>query len=142
MSATHIFTSAAGAKGKCDVCGKTRNVKAHKAVAATVEEVRAGAGDAKVADAMEQAGIAVAPARETVSTWVGRKLSELAEADEVVGPLFKAAKPNKAGDRTVRVNRAQSDALAALATSLEASGGALSYSARTLRGRLDAAWNA
>ena len=68
--------------------------------------------------------------------------AQAAEADDVVGPLFKAAKPNKAGDRTIRVTWAESEALAAVATALEGSGGALAYSARTLRGRLDAAWDA
>lgn len=156
MTATtaHIFTSAAGAKGKCDVCGKTRNVKAHKE-AATVAEVRdemlpaasAAADDAEVADAMEAAGIEVAeakPAKETISVWVGRKIAEMAKAQKrgSLGAKFRAVTPTKAGDHTVRLNRAEADALAALATQVENQGGMMALSGRTLRSRLDAAWNA
>lgn len=115
----HPFTPTAGAKSPCTVCGKTRSAKAHRPV-----EVAPPADD------------------KTVSTWVGRKLSELAEGDKVVGAKFKAATPTKAGDRTVRLTRAESDALAAIATEVENQGGMMALSGRTLRARLDAAWNA
>lgn len=156
MTATtaHIFTSAAGAKGKCDVCGKTRNVKAHE-VATTVAEARdemlpaasAAADDAEVADAMEAAGIEVAdaePDKDTVSVWVGRKIAEMAKAQKKgsLGAKFRAVTPSKAGDHTVRLSKAESEALAALATQVENQGGMMALSGRTLRARLDAAWNA
>ncbi|TFV78373.1 hypothetical protein E4P39_03925 [Blastococcus sp. CT_GayMR19] len=89
-----------------------------------------------------------APAKKadepTVSVWVGRKIAEMAKAQKrgSLGAKFRAVTPSKAGDHTVRLNKAESEALAALATEVENQGGMMALSGRTLRARLDAAWNA
>jgi len=162
MTATtaHIFASAAGAKGKCDVCGKTRNVKAHKTT--TVAEVRdemlpaasAAADDAEVADAMEAAGIEVAPAKKapakkaapakaeepTISVWVGKKIAEMVKAQKrgTLGAKLRDCTPSRAGDHTVRLNRAEADKLRELAAKVEGeSSGMMALSARTLQARIE-----
>lgn len=90
----------------------------------------------------------VTPAKKadepTVSVWVGRKIAEMAKAQKrgSLGAKFRAVTPSKAGDHTVRLTRAESEALAALATEVENQGGMMALSGRTLRARLDAAWNA
>jgi hypothetical protein len=132
-------------------------------------DVSANVDDAEVADALESAGITVAkpaakkapakkaatkaapakaPAKKadepTVSVWVGRKIAEMAKAQKrgSLGAKFRAVTPSKAGDHTVRLNKAESEALAELATKVENQGGMMALSGRTLRARLDAAWNA
>ncbi|MFQ1000475.1 hypothetical protein [Modestobacter sp. SSW1-42] len=129
---------------------------------ATVDEVRAemlpdasaAADDAEVADAMEQAGITKkAPAAKkaatkaeepTISVWVGKKIAEMAKAQKrgTLGAKLRACTPSKAGDHTVKLNRAEADKLAELATKVEGeSTGMMALSARTLRARIDFAWN-
>ncbi len=80
----------------------------------------------------------------TISVWVGRKIAEMAKAQKrgSLGAKFRAVTPSKAGDHTVRLTKAESEALAALATEVENQGGMMALSGRTLRSRLDAAWNA
>lgn len=104
-------------------------------------------GPARGAEAVAPA--APRPADKLVTVWVGWTVVDLivprvGDADPAVAAVarkLQERKPDGAKARTIRVNVAEREALAALATEIEtdavtAGSGALARSARALRGRL------
>lgn len=72
-----------------------------------------------------------------VSTWVGKAIANVVMyRSGSLGEKVTEAKPTKAGDRTVKLTAEEAAELRAVCTELEAQGGSLAYSARTLRARL------
>jgi len=84
---------------------------------------------------------------KVISVWVGWRVADAAIAQGgTLGAKLEARKPNAVLDRTVKLTKAESEALAAVATQLEnevlgsKGAGPVAYSCRTLRDRLAAAW--
>ncbi|WP_347057265.1 hypothetical protein ABC795_11205 [Blastococcus sp. HT6-30] len=122
---------AEAAKAKADEAFAAKVAKAHEAAKA------AAASDAPVGG------------EPTVSVWVGWFIASEAMASKHKGLAAKLAakKPNGALDRTVRLTKAECEQLAEVATAVEneamgrKGGSAIVGSARTLRARLDFAWD-
>jgi hypothetical protein len=86
----------------------------------------------------DEAEATPAPA-SAVTTWIGKQVAEevLSQLEgTTVAAKVAEAKVTKAGDRTLKLDANEAAQLRALATELEALGGSLAYSARTLRARL------
>jgi hypothetical protein len=127
----HKFASTDGSKGKCTVCGKTRNTADHRAALAD-DNIK-----------HHQADRAAAQQPEKVRTWVGWRIAD--EAISRGGSLaekLRAAKPDSVRDRTVSLTEDEAAELSAIATDVETAAlgtkgaGPVVYSARALRARL------
>jgi hypothetical protein len=72
-----------------------------------------------------------------VTTWVGKAIAAILMAQQgTIAEKLAEAKVTKAGDRTIKLTAGEASDLREIATELEAQGGSLAYSARTLRARL------
>jgi hypothetical protein len=145
VPAIHAYVGAA--KGKCDLCGKTRNAKAHKQ-ARLIEladvEVDPATVTPEVTPATETPEVA-AP-EKLVSIWVGWRIADVAIArGGSLGAKLAARKPNSVLDRTVRLTYTELVALMTVADSVAAGAthdGPLLYSAKTHRARAEKALEA
>lgn len=173
----HAFTRSTEDSKKCATCNKTRSAKAHQRPATPIEvgpnggmyapavdtgmtedEADAAIAEAEIAaedaaqaqaQATKDAAKAEAAADEpTVTVWVGWRVADAAiAAGGSLGAKLSDRKPNAVLDRTVKLSKAESEALAAVATQVEnevagtKGAGPVQYSCRTLRARLDAAWS-
>jgi hypothetical protein len=142
--AAAAFAKVAPAPPRATAAAKPR---ARKSVPKTMVTRTSPEGDAAIAEAMatseEAAPAKKAPAKAgepTISVWVGRKIAEMAKAQKrgSLGAKLRAVTPSKAGDHTVKLNRAEADKLRELAAKVEGeSTGMMALSARTLQARID-----
>jgi hypothetical protein len=97
----HTFTSAAGSKGACDVCGKTRNAKAHKLAKAVDAQVDA-ATEANMAAEAEVAANAEALVNELLD-------EDFAAADTRTNEQVEADAAQAEHDQVEHDNAAEAD---------------------------------